>query len=264
MPELPDVEVFKHYLDATALHQTIDQVAVKSRKILRHLSPLRLARRLKGRKLASSHRHGKLLLIELADGARYLVLHFGMTGTLKYFEDEAEEPPHTRLLLRFTNGSYLAFDCRRMLGEVDFTEDAKAYLEGRGVGPDALELTWEQFKERLAGKRGVIKSALMDQSLLAGIGNIYADEILFQAGIHPQARMDRLSEEALRQAYDTMREVLEQAIAVQADPARMPASWLLSYRDKQAACPHCGHAIARIKVVGRTAFVCTRCQKIDR
>jgi formamidopyrimidine-DNA glycosylase len=105
-------------------------------------------------------------------------LHFGMTGFLRYCKDETAMPLHTRLLLGFEHGAYLAFVCQRMLGTVAFTEDDQAYIETRGLGPDALALVWESFKKRLAARKCSIKSALMDQGLLAGLGNLYSDEIV--------------------------------------------------------------------------------------
>jgi formamidopyrimidine-DNA glycosylase len=142
------------------LHQTINKVSVKSRKILRAVSPQTLAQKLKGHKFASSRHHGKFLFIELEDKRGDLVLHFGLSGFLKYFKDEEDMPPHTRLLLGFSNRTYVAFDCQRMLGEVDFAEDVEAYIKARGIGPDALELQWERFKERLAAKSSSIKGVL--------------------------------------------------------------------------------------------------------
>ena len=119
-----------------------------------------------------------------------------------------------------------------MFGEVDHTLDLDQYIEERGLGPDALALTWKQFKNRLTGKKSSIKSALMDQKLLGGIGNVYSDEILFQARVHPQDRVDRLSERTLVRVYETMKTVLSKTIRYQADPHRVPKSWLLPHREK--------------------------------
>jgi formamidopyrimidine-DNA glycosylase len=261
MPELPDVEVFKRYVDSTALHQTISEVSVKSRQILRGVSPQTLVQKLQGHQLASSRRHGKLLFLQLAEHGGSLVLHFGMTGFLKYCKDGETMPPHTRLLLGFAYGAYLAFDCQRMLGEVAFAADDRAYIEARGLGPDALQLEWEPFKERMATKRNSIKAALMDQGLMAGIGNIYSDEILFQVRLHPYTAVNKLSEQRLHQIYKTMKAVLAQAIQYQVDPTRMPQSWLLPHRDPRGQCPSCGEALVRHKVNQRSAYFCPHCQK---
>ena len=261
MPELPDVEVFKRYADSTALYQTINEVSVKSYQILRGVSPQTLVQKLQGHQLASSRRHGKFLFLQLAEHRGSLVLHFGMTGFLKYCKDGKAMPPHTRLLLGFARGAYLAFDCQRMLGEVTFAEDDQAYIEARGLGPDALQLEWEPFKERMAAKRSSIKAALMDQGLMAGIGNIYSDEILFQVRLHPHTAVSKLSEERLYQIYKTMQAVLAQAIQCQVDPTRLPQSWLLPHRDPRGQCPSCGEALVRDKVNQRSTYLCPNCQK---
>jgi formamidopyrimidine-DNA glycosylase len=150
-----------------------------------------------------------------------------------------------------------------MLGGVAFAEDEQAYIKERGLGPDALTLAWEPFMERLAARRGAIKSALMDQRLLAGLGNLYSDEVLFQARLHPQTEVTTLSAEALHQVYKTMQAVLEQAIASHADPTRLPQSWLLPHRHRRGPCPSCGKALVRHKVNQRSAYLCPNCQRLN-
>ena len=184
-----------------------------------------------------------------------------MTGFLRYFTDTKQEPPHVRLLIRFTNGGYLAFDCQRLFGEVTFVEDDAALINERKLGPDALNLGWGQFKDSLAGKKGVIKAVLMDQGVIAGLGNLYSDEILFQARIHPLAKIETLKEASLRAIHKAMGSVLHTAIAARADPDRVPKSWLLRHRGKNAACPRCGKPVERIMLNRRSAYLCPHCQK---
>jgi formamidopyrimidine-DNA glycosylase len=260
MPELPDVEIFKKYLDATALNQKIARVIVKNPRVTRNTSPQAIAHNLTGHKLQLSHRHGKFLFGQL-DKNGAAVFHFGMTGFLKYFSDKAEEPKHTRVRFDFSNGGFMGYVCPRMFGEVDYTRDVNQYIEKRRLGPDALAVTWKQFRERLAGRKSSIKSALMDQTLLAGIGNVYSDEILFQARVHPQRGVDRLSEGILYRIYKTMRSVLNKTIRYQADPRRVPKSWLLPHREKRAHCPRCGKGIQRVIINQRSAYVCPNCQR---
>jgi formamidopyrimidine-DNA glycosylase len=259
MPELPDVEIFKRYLDATALDQKIARVAVKNKTVLRHIAPQTLARKLKGRALRSSRRHGKFLFGQLdRDGS--VIFHFGMTGFLKYFKDKTEEPEHTRVRMNFSNGAFLGYVCPRMFGEVDHTSDVNRYIQERGLGPDALGLAWEGFIDRLWGSKSSIKSALMNQKLLAGIGNMYSDEVLFQARVHPQDRVDRLQERTLIKIYNTMRSVLNKTILYQADPDKIPKSWLLHHREKGARCPCCGKRLNRVTISQRSTYVCPNCQ----
>ena len=260
MPELPDVEVFKRYLDGTALNQKIARVSVKNRTVLRHISPQAIARNLKGRKLRSSLRHGKFLFGQL-DKNGSAIFHFGMTGFLKYFTDKAEEPQHTRIRIDFSNGSFLGYVCPRMFGEVDYTTDVNQYIKKRGLGPDALAVTWREFTERLSGKKRPIKSVLMDQKVLAGIGNVYSDEILFQARVHPLDRVDRLNERTLAKTYRSMKSVLKKTISYQADPRRVPKSWLLPWRNKEAKCQRCGKGLQRLTINQRSAYICPNCQR---
>jgi formamidopyrimidine-DNA glycosylase len=260
MPELPDVETFKRYLDATALHQVIRAAHVLRDEILQGITRRRLQRALHGRQLCAGHRHGKYLSVRLDDDAR-LVLHFGMTGFLKYWKDEGPPPAHARMVLRFDSGDRLAYDCRRMLGKVRLVEDFGRFVAEHGLGPDALRVDRAAFDAGLRARRGAIKSTLMNQSFIAGLGNVYSDEILFQARIHPRTRPVDLPPAARGDVFRGMRRVLRKAIEVQADPARMPRSWLLPRRRPGAACPRCNGRLEHAVVGGRTAYFCPACQR---
>ena len=120
---------------------------------------------------------------------------------------------------------------------MDYTRDVDQYIAERDLGPDALAVTRKQVKDRLAGKSTSVKSALMNQQVLAGIGNAYSDEVLFQARVHPQERLEGLDARNLERIYVKMKSVLKQAIRHQADP-RLPKSWLLTHRKEAAPCPH--------------------------
>src|SRR6059036_505365 len=164
MPELPDVESFKRYLDATSLHQRIIGVDVRSAYVLKGVSAHELARRLKGRSFESSRRHGKHLFVR-ADGDLWLRLHFGMTGSLGYFKHEDQAPKHTRVLFVFANAHRLAFDDQRQFGEVGLLKDVDEFLKKRALGADALDLDLEEFKKILRKRCGVVKSILLNQQL---------------------------------------------------------------------------------------------------
>ena len=181
MPELPDVEVFKRYLDATSLHQEIEEVDVRTRQLLENTSIRHLRRGLEGRRFESTRRHGKNLFAGLDDGD-WLLLHFGMTGDLAYFKHIEDDPQYDRLLLTFANGYHLAYVSQRKLGELALIEGVDEFVEQKDLGPDALnDLGRDTFEEIVAGRRAMAKSLLMDQQTIAGIGNVYSDEILFQA-----------------------------------------------------------------------------------
>src|SRR5215208_1794298 len=203
MPELPDVEVFKRYMDATSLHQKIRFVGVRNEKILGDFSARTLQSTLKGRTFESTRRHGKNLFTGL-DGGGWMLMHFGMTGRLAYFKDLDEEPLHSRLLFAFENDNHLAFVCQRMFGKVELVEGPKEFVREKELGPDALDLDSDSFGERLKGTRGGVKATLMNQKILAGIGNVYSDEILFQARLHPETSVARRFDPRIALQRDTV------------------------------------------------------------
>jgi formamidopyrimidine-DNA glycosylase len=265
MPELPDVELYKRYLDEHALGQTIERVAVNDARILGELAPKTFVARLRGNRFEDSRRHGKHLLVRLRkDG--WLTMHFGMTGDLVWFEAERDDPPYDRVRFDFQGGGRLAYVNRRMLGRVGLTGDAGAFVRAEELGPDALDPAFDlaAFAKALEGRRRDVKSVLMDQALIAGIGNIYADEILFQARVHPKTAVSALSERQRRTLFERIRRVLETAIACGAGAEqfleRLPEDYLLPEREQGGRCPRCGTAIATLKSGGRTSYFCPRCQ----
>src|SRR5437660_10273851 len=171
LPELPDVESFKRYLDATSLHQRIAHVDVLSAYVLKNISARELAHRLKRRCFESSRRHGKHLFVR-TDGDVWLRLHFGMTGSLRYFKDEEKAPPHTRVLFIFARDYRLAFDDQRKFGEVGLVNNVNEFLKKRVLGPDALDVDLVEFKKMFTKHRGAGKGILISQKLMAGWGTI--------------------------------------------------------------------------------------------
>jgi formamidopyrimidine-DNA glycosylase len=262
MPELPDVEVFGQYLKAHGLHKEIREVEVRHQRILRNIPENRLITELRGQSMESIHRHGKYLLVKLS-GSNWLVFHFGMTGSLLCYGQKDEEPRFARLVLTLADGRRLAYISQRMLGGIELIADPERFIAGHGLGPDILgdRFDAEIFKKILAGKRGAVKAALMDQQSLAGIGNVYSDEILFQAAIHPQRPVASLSEEEVSALHRTMKKVLRSAIDHQADPHRFPAGYLTRGRRAGGECPKCGGGIAQKKISGRTSYFCPSCQQ---
>src|SRR6266516_1733518 len=247
MPELPDVETFKRYLDATSLYQRIADVEVRSAYVLKGISGKELARRLKGRRFESTRRHGKHLFAR-TDGNIWLRLHFGMTGSLRYFKGENKAPRHTRMLFVFVKDYRLAFDDQRKFGEIGLIQDVDEFRKKRALGPDALDVDLTKFKKLLGKHRDAVKAILMNQRLIAGIGNIYADEILFHARIHPATQVTRLGDKALAKLFRAMRYVLEKAIKARADVDQIPKSWLLPHRHKGGKCPRCGRKLRSSKI----------------
>lgn len=266
MPELPDVEGFKEHLDQTSLHQKIRGVAVLDPALLGPLDPGEFARRVAGEEIAGSRRHGKLLLVSLG-AAGLIVMHFGMNGSLRHFGPGEEDPPYDRLRFDFESGDHLAYINPRRIGWVGLASDPDAFIEAQELGPDALDPAFDfaAFEKALLRRRRDLKSFLMDQEIVAGIGNLYSDEILFAAEIHPRTESDRLDGKARRRLFESLKRVLETAIRCGAGAEslsdRLPPSFLIPHRKKGERCPRCGGAIQSLKFSGRTGYFCPRCQK---
>jgi formamidopyrimidine-DNA glycosylase len=140
-------------------------------------------------------------------------------------------------------------------------KDVDEFLKKRALGPDALDISLTQFKEIFGKHRGAVKTILLNQKLIAGIGNIYADEILFRARIHPATQVSALKEKTVAKIFRATRYILKKAIDAKADVDRMPKSWLLPHRGKSGKCPRCGRELKSSTIGGRTAWFCAHCQK---
>jgi formamidopyrimidine-DNA glycosylase len=161
----------------------------------------------------------------------------------------------------FAGNHRLAFDDQRQFGQIGLLNDIDEFLKTHALGPDALEIDRAEFRKIFGRHRGAVKSILMNQRLISGIGNIYADEILFRARIHPATEISRLSDKALTKLFRTTHYVLERAGAARADTNQMPRSWLLPHRGKGGKCPRCGRRLKSATIGGRTAWFCPHCQK---
>jgi formamidopyrimidine-DNA glycosylase len=266
MPELPDVEAYRRILARNGLKKRIAAVVVDNARILGKLSAARFRARLEGRRLLETRRHGKHLLARIEEDG-WLTLHFGMTGRLDAFARLEAAPRFLRIRFDFAGNGHLAYVNKRMLGRVGLAEDADAFIASEALGPDVLDRRFDlaAFEAALAGSRRDIKSALMDQGAMAGIGNIYADEILFHAGIRPMARADRLSPAQLKRLHAEMRKVLAAAVKRGAGSEefveRAPKGWLLPERRKGGRCPRCHAPLQLAKSGGRTGYYCPRDQR---
>lgn len=246
------------YLEATIRLQPIRAAEVLDNRILSGVSPDALKLSLAGEQFLSVQRHGKRLFLMLQDDL-WLTLHLGLTGRLVYLQDRMAEPSHTRFRVSFQNDRRLAFDDPRIFGEVGLTKSPSIFLAERKIGPDALQLNRDGFMEIMRGRRGLVKAALLDQRLLAGLGNLYADEALFQAGICPKSRcLDEMQLEAL---FSSIQEVLKTALSTGANLASLPDSYLLPHRRAGGNCPRDGALLRHEKIGGRTSYYCPEHQK---
>jgi len=266
MPELPEVEVYRMRLEQSFLKQQIHWAWAPPSRVLQ-VSNSEVIESLVGRQFTSATRHGKYLFVEVNTGT-YLVLHLGLSGSLHCYQKTSMTPKHARLILQFANGSFLAFVCPRMIaGKVDITTVSPTeYLRSLEVGPDALQISAKQFVESMQAesKETSVKLALMKQSIVAGIGNDYADEILFQRRLHPSAEVAKLDTKTLTRLHKKMQGVLSKAVDYQADPTQYPNKWLTSHHD-DLVCPRrgCQSELSKVKGYprGQCSFFCASCQK---
>ncbi len=263
MPELPDVEVFKRYIDATALHQRIHRVTAPAPRVLADLSPSSLSRAVSGRRFSDSLRWGKYLFLALDDG-RWLALHFGMTSYPRYcrtdHENDGDDARFDAVRFFFDNDYLLAFNSRRKLGRIRLVDDPERFARSQGLGPDALDLGEDDFVAMARKARGSLKSLLMNQKRLSGLGNETSDEILFQARWHPKVEVQDLDADQHRQLHQTMGRVLQADLEAGADQDRMPDWFLLPRRREGEPCPRCEAPIRKISASGRSAYICPDCQ----
>ncbi len=257
MPELPDVEGFRRALAGRLPGSRVRHVHVADPAILRNTSPQSLGRRLSGRRFETPRRHGKWLM--LPAGGPTVLVHSGMTGRPYYADSSDAALPHERLVIEFDDGALRYSDQRKLRGVwLAPDDDAIAGITGP-QGPDALGLKRPRFADLLRGRRGGLKSALTDQSLLAGLGNLLADEICWQACLNPDLAVSALGDGEVARLYGVMCRVLHTSVRHRCVPALR--GWLTSVRDgDSAACPRCGTKLRRGRINGRATRWCPRCQ----
>jgi formamidopyrimidine-DNA glycosylase len=258
MPELPDVEHYRLFFSEHATGRTVARLHADP-TIVRNATPRALGAALHGRRFEEPTRHGKWLTA-WTDGPA-LLLHFGMTGDLVWSGDEPERHRHDRMILEFAGGGELRYRNMRKLGGVWLAHDREEVDSILGpLGPDALGLDRRRLLELLSKRRGGLKAALMDQTLLAGIGNLLADEILWQARLHPKRTTSSLSDQERSALVSSLRHVVRESIEYDYVPRKR--SWLSHVRGRPGAvCPRCGTPLSRATVAGRTTYFCPRCQK---
>ena len=265
MPELPEVTIFKQYLDATALHQEIKDVSITNDLLLKGISQTDFIKMLTGHQFESSIRRGKYLFIILSPGKKVLLLHFGMTGSLSYYQKDKEKPDYARIIFHFKNGFHLSYNSQRMLGEVRILDNMQDYIDEHKIGRDAMDpdLTESVFKKLMKQRKGIVKSVLMNQEEISGIGNEFSDEILFHAKIHPKMKIQNLPEEEIGKIYGIIRNVLQTAIDHRTNYGELKQFFLLANREKGGKCPLCHTKLETLQVSGRTAYYCPKCQLPD-
>src|ERR671936_912800 len=201
VPELPDVESARQHIEAHGLHRRIAAVEDGDTYVSRPHAPGEIADALTGRELTAAHRRGKAMWIETSDGGPILGLHLGMAGRIA-IDEEPSEQGWDRFVLRFEDGGTLALRDKRRLGRARLEPDIEA------LGPDAGEVDREDFRELVRRGRGPIKARLMDQAVIAGIGNLMADEILWRACLDPRRPANELADEELDRLRRELRTIV--------------------------------------------------------
>lgn len=255
MPELPEVATYQKFFEQAALHRKVVSITVhEPRAVL--APPHALEERLVGQTFVGTQRIGKQLFVALS-GGDWLTVHFGMTGSLRYYRDSEDTPRFAKVVWGLDDGFFVAFCCPRILGRVGVAKDLEAFRKRKKLGQDAQRIALEEFSQRLAGRKGLIKPLLLNQSLIAGLGNWIVDEILYQAKIHPMRSANQLSEPEIALLYEKMQHVLETAIQHEARYEDFPRDFLVTYRWLERD----GHPlqqknIERIVVGGRSTYYC--------
>ena len=263
LPELPEVETVTRSI-APLVGRRIVSAEFRNLRVLRGGDPDRMAARMQGRKIAGVKRYGKFILVSLQGGG-YLLIHLGMTGKLLLGGPSGK---HTHAVLTLDRG-VLLYDDSRQFGCLQLFEEFPARVAR--LGPEPLEVEFEEFFNGLKRRKTRIKALLLNQTFLRGIGNIYADEALFRAGIHPQALAARLRRDRARRLYDAIAAVLTEAIAAggssisdYVDAEGRKGFFQFSHRVYQRTgepCLTCGTAIRRVLVAQRSSHFCPKCQK---
>jgi formamidopyrimidine-DNA glycosylase len=255
VPELPDVEGFRRVFDRYAAGKRVRRVHRIDVSMLRNTSPLGLGRALRDRRFERPDRHGKLLVCRTDTPT--LVLHFGMTGRLVWSGDEPLRHAHDRLVIEFEDGE-LRYRNMRKFGGIWLAKEPRELDEIVGrLGPDWLNVSREQLDDLLARRRASIKAALMDQRLAAGLGNLIADEALWQAQIDPRRPAPSLDDRERDVLYRKIQKVLHDSLPYGFVPGKR--TWLTGARgDRNGTCPRCGERLERVTVGGRTTVFCPR------
>ena len=271
MPELPEVECVRRTLMPQVVGRRVSRARVFLAKLARP-DAAAFGRGIAGRLVTGCRRQGKLLILELEGGA-FWTIHLGMTGQL-ILAAQMPQATHIHIAISFTDkGPCLYFRDLRQFGAMTYCPDQKALASGplANMGPDALSLAAGVFVKRLAGRKAPLKSLLLDQRILAGVGNIYADEALHRAGLSPLSRPCDLSSTQLTLLHGELIKTLNEALAQGGSSVRnfvdakgRPGTFQHAhrvYRRTGQPCPVCGGDICKITLGGRSTHFCPACQK---
>ncbi len=272
MPEMPEVETIKRDLEKKMRGKRVERVIIKNKKSVKMPTPSEFIRRIEGKVFTGVERRGKFLLLGL-DSEDSLVIHLKLTGRLIYSK-KGEELGYSRVVFVFQDNTQLSFTDIRGFGGIWLIRDREFQkiptLDNLGPEPLAEDFTVAKFGDLLKGKIGKIKSLLMNQEFMAGIGNIYSQEALFLSQIHPERIPSSLADEEIEKLYENLRQVLKKAISYRGSSVDTYVdlegkkgsfeSQLKVYGREGEPCFKCGTSIKRIEVSGRGTYFCPNCQ----
>jgi len=268
MPELPEVETIVRRCRSRLEGRRI--VAFGSRWAKQAAPSVRaVCAGIVGRTVIRLARRGKYIVFHLDDGG-FLLIHLRMSGRFEWAAEQPTRPRHVRSTWDLDDGSRLLFCDARKFGRLAYTRDLAAATAGIGVEPLARGFTVARLKRELDGRARQLKPLLLDQSVIAGLGNIYADESLFRAGLHPLLRSNRLGKAQITALHEAIRHVLRKAIrhcGTSFDRAYLGGSMqkhLMVYGRAGKPCRVCGTPITSIRVAQRGTHICLKCQPLDR
>ncbi|HZP32851.1 MAG TPA: bifunctional DNA-formamidopyrimidine glycosylase/DNA-(apurinic or apyrimidinic site) lyase [Candidatus Acidoferrales bacterium] len=280
MPELPEVETIVRGLRTVLPGHTITSVRLGKTDFIE--DPVAVGELLPGRRMEAVDRMGKFIRLKLnatpeakhPDKHLDLVIHLGMTGWLGVRRPEDPVPPHTHVFFELEDGRELRYTDIRRFGQILLVGHDEIDNFAARLGREPLELLLQEFKARLAGRQARIKALLLNQAVFRGIGNIYADESLWRARIHPARLASRLSSADLQRLWKAIRRVLQQAIEDRGssisdfvDAEGQPGEYQQKHRAygrEGKRCFRCGARIRRAIVAGRSSYFCPRCQPAPR
>lgn len=275
MPELPEVETVRRTLESRLAGLNITDVQILTSKVIKTPAPEQFKDIILNKKIMKINRRGKYLIIELSE--KYVLLvHLRMTGRLVYTDKDAELARHTHVIFTLSNGYQLRFSDTRQFGRLwlvpSVSLEELSGFKDLGVEPLGERFTRDYLKKELRRRHARIKPLLLDQTFIAGLGNIYADEALHRAKINPERLATTLTPHEIARLYHAIREVLQEGIENRGTTVRdfidgngragNFQELLRVYSKEGVPCPNCKHAIVRKKIGGRSSYFCPFCQKI--
>ncbi|HZY43596.1 MAG TPA: DNA-formamidopyrimidine glycosylase family protein [Anaerolineae bacterium] len=267
MPELPELEVVKEVLQRRAVGQSIEAVRIDPKGgpiVIRDLTHRGFEQTLIGSSINGVTRRGKFMLFSI-DPPVHLVLNPKLTGRLQLTTPNQKRMPKTHIVFSLSGGDELRYVDQKTMGQVYLTDDLNQITDYPGLGPEPFDMTLDQFRERLKPYRGEIKGVLVRGEFIAGIGNAYADEILWTAKIHPYRKRTQLSGEEIDRLYQaiqsTLREAIDKVRIEMADNIHLkPREFMAVHMKTGEPCPRCGTSISLVGANQRITNFCRTCQ----